>query len=189
MVTSNLLSTRIGILLLGIHLAGAARKWDYEPISLTATSSDESKAKVDLKIDRLGRAEWGMSGTIEWKYDMNVESMVEASAYRSNSGDESDYKLLPWAIPKQKFYDYVDTYYKDVIIKNLGHCSNLPQFKGKFQPPWPQNTYKFDKCKIDGDGLPDVAPPGFYKILFTQFGSGQPTWGFTAIFKLTAKVF
>jgi len=114
---------------------------------------------------------------------------VEAVVYRSSSGDENDYKMLPFSLPKQTFYDYLNTYYKDVIIKNLGHCSNLPQFKGKFQPPWPQNTYKFDKCKIDGDGLPDVAPPGFYKILFTQFGSGQPTWGFTAIFKLTAKVF
>ncbi|XP_017014795.1 uncharacterized protein [Drosophila takahashii] len=189
MITSNLLSSRIGILLLCLQLARAARKWDYEPISMSTTSSDESKLKFDMKIDRLGRADWGMSATLEWKYETNEETMVEASAYRSSSGDESDYKLLPWAIPKQKFYDYIDTYYKDVIIKNLGHCSNLPKYEGKFQPPWPQNTYKLDKCKIDGDGLPDIAPPGFYKIIFTKSGPGQPTWGFTAVFKLTNKLF
>ncbi|XP_026835970.1 uncharacterized protein LOC6547081 [Drosophila erecta] len=115
--------------------------------------------------------------------------MVEGQAYRSNTGDESDYKLLPWAIPKQTFSDYINTYYKDVVIKNLGHCSNLPRFEGKFQSPWPRKTYKVDKCKINGDGLPEIAPPGFYKIVLTKFGPGQPTWGFTAVMKVTNKMF
>ncbi|XP_039483037.1 uncharacterized protein LOC120446233 [Drosophila santomea] len=183
------ISTRIGILCIFFHLAGAARNWDYEPISFTATSSDESKLKFEAKLERLGRSDYGISGIIEWKYDTNEETMVEVQAYRSNSGDESDYKLLPWAIPKQPFYDYLNTYYKDVIIKNLGYCSNFPQYEGKFQPPWPKKTYKIDKCKIVGDGLPEIAPPGFYKIVFTKFGPGQPTWGFTLVAKLTNKMF
>ncbi|XP_017044432.1 uncharacterized protein LOC108090329 [Drosophila ficusphila] len=190
MVAAQLLTLTItAALLLGFHLARAERKWDYEPISLTTTSSDDSKLKIDAKIVRIGRGDFGLSVTIEWKYDANEETMVEAYAYRSNSGDESDYKLLPWSIPKQKFYEYIDTYYKDMIIKNMGYCSNLPKFEGKFQPPWPRDTYKLDKCKIDGEGLPDVAPPGYYKIIFTKFGPGQPTWGFTAVFKLTTKMF
>ncbi|XP_017117331.1 uncharacterized protein LOC108139199 [Drosophila elegans] len=181
--------TRIGILVLSIHLAEAARKWDYEPLSFITTSSDDSKLKFDAKIDRLGRGEYGLTAVIEWKYETNEKTMVEAFAYRSNSGDESDYKLLPWSIPKQTFYEYLNTYYKDMIIKNIGHCSNLPQFEGKFQPPWPQNTYKMEKCKFDGDGLPEIAPPGYYKIVFSKFGPDQPTWGFTAVFKLTNKLF
>ncbi|XP_016988925.1 uncharacterized protein LOC108051350 [Drosophila rhopaloa] len=191
MVPTKLLltPTRTGILILFLHLAKAARKWDYEPISMSTTSSDDSKLKFDGKIDRLGRGEYGLTATIEWKYDTNEKTMVEATAYRSSSGDEKDYKLLPWSIPKQTFYEYIDTYYKDVIIKNVGHCSNLPNFKGKFQPPWPKNTYKLDKCKFDGDGLPEIAPPGYYKIIFNKFGPGQPTWGFTAVFKLTNKLF
>ncbi|KAH8348349.1 hypothetical protein KR084_006649, partial [Drosophila pseudotakahashii] len=165
------------------------RKWDCEPVSMSTTSSDESKLKFDMKVDRLGRAEWGISATLEWKYDSNEETWVEASAYHSSSGAESEYKLLPWAIPKQSFYDYLNTNYKDVLMKNVGHCSNFPQFEGTFQPPWPQSTYKLDKCKITGDGLPDIAPPGFYKIIFSTYGNGQPTWGFTGVFKLTNKLF
>lgn len=115
---------------------------------------------------------------------------MEASAYRSSSGDESDYKLLPWAIPKQPFYEYLNTYYKDVIVKNLGHCSNLPQFEGKFQPPWPKNTYNINKCQVDGEGLPEIAPPGYYKIIFLTYGPDpQPKWGCTAVFKVTNKMF
>lgn len=115
---------------------------------------------------------------------------VEASAYRSSSGDESDYKLLPWTIPKQPFFEYLNTYYKDVLVKNLGHCSNLPQFEGKFQPPWPKDKYIINKCQVDGDGLPEIAPPGFYKVIFLTYGPDpQPKWSFTGIFKLTNKMF
>ncbi|XP_017025083.3 uncharacterized protein [Drosophila kikkawai] len=177
------------ILIFAIPFIEAARKWDYEPISFITTTSDPSRLSFEVKIDRLGRGDFALSGTIDWKYDATENTMVEASAYRSSSGDESDYKLLPWSIPKQPFYEYLNTYYKDVIIKNLGHCTNLPQFQGKFQPPFPQGTYKLIKCKSDGDGLPEIAPPGFYKIIFTKSGPDQPTWGFTAIFKLTNKLF
>ncbi|KAH8308998.1 hypothetical protein KR059_004928, partial [Drosophila kikkawai] len=169
------------------------RKWDYEPLSIDTYSSDESKLKFVAKVERVARGEFAIGGTIDFKYTPDSNTMVsycvEASAYRSSSGDESDYKLLPWSIPKQPFYEYLNTYYKDVIIKNLGHCTNLPQFQGKFQPPFPQGTYKLIKCKSDGDGLPEIAPPGFYKIIFTKSGPDQPTWGFTAIFKLTNKLF
>ncbi|EDW48433.1 GM21861 [Drosophila sechellia] len=254
-------TTRIGILCIFFHLTGAARKWDYEPLLLPTTSSDESKLKFEAKIERLGRSDYGLSGIIEWKYDTNEETMVEAQAYRSNSGDESDYKLLPWAIPKQpfydylntyykdrkwdyepvsiiasssddslikiepsivrlgrgkfgvsvlvewnydttdetmvgkciegsgdesdykllpwaipmqSFYDYLNTYYKDVIMKNFAPCCNVPQFEDKFQPPWPKQTYIGDKCVIEGEGLPDIVPPGFYKIIFNCTGPDQP---------------
>lgn len=115
---------------------------------------------------------------------------MEAVVYRSSSGAEADYKLLPWSIPKQSFYEYLNTYYKDVIMKAFGHCSNIPQFEDKFQPPWPVQTYVADKCVLGEDnGLPEIAPPGFYKIIFSLSGTDQPTWGFTAIFKLTTKMF
>ncbi|KAH8400798.1 hypothetical protein KR009_000970, partial [Drosophila setifemur] len=166
------------------------RQWDYEPISIETTSSDESKLKFDAKIERLGRGEFGLSGTIEWKYDADENTMVEATVFRSTSGDEADYKQLPWTIPKQTFYDYLSTHYKDLIMNNFHHCSNLPHFEGNFQPPWEKKTYIASKCKIgDAEGLPEIAPPGFYKIVFSTFGPDQPTWGFTAIFKLTAKMF
>ncbi|XP_017117261.1 uncharacterized protein LOC108139151 [Drosophila elegans] len=177
----------LGVLL--IHDCGAARKWDYEPISVTALSSDESLVKFEPKIIRMGRGELGISADVLWNYDTSEETMVSADVYRSTSGDERDYKLLPWKIPNQPLYEYLDNYYKDVIVKNFAPCSNLPQFEGKFEPPIPKQTYTADKCVFEGDGLPEIAPPGFYKIIFNCTGPDQPTWSLEAIIKLTNKMF
>ncbi|XP_017014790.2 uncharacterized protein [Drosophila takahashii] len=168
---------------------GAARKWDYEPISIATYSSDDSLIKLDVKIERVARGVYGVTGRINWNYDTSDKTMVEATVSRSDSGDESDYKLLPWAIPPQSLYDHMNTYYKDVSMKNFKHCSNVPQFVGKFQPPLPKMIYSGDKCVIDGDGLPDIMPPGFYKVILKCSGPGQPTWNSTSIFKITTKMF
>ncbi|XP_016940321.4 uncharacterized protein [Drosophila suzukii] len=183
----SLVSIFLGVLLInGIR---AARKWDYEPISIDTTSSDDSLINFDIKIVRISRGEFGVTAKVEWNYDTTEETMVEAVVYRSSSGDENDYKMLPFSLPKQTFYDYLNTYYKDVIIKNFGPCSNIPQFEDKFQPPWPKQTFIADKCLIDGEGFPDILPAGFYKIIFNCTGADQPSWSFTAIFKLTNKMF
>ncbi|XP_017014796.3 uncharacterized protein [Drosophila takahashii] len=177
----------LGVLLIsGIR---AARKWDYEPISITAITSDESLINFDINIVRISRGESGISAKVEWNYDTTDETMVEAVVYRSTSGDENDYKVLPYSIPKQSFYEYLNTYYKDVIMKNFAPCSNIPIFEDKFEPPWPKKTYNAEKCVIDGDGLPEIVPPGFYKIIFSASGPEQPSWSFTAIIKLTNKMF
>ncbi|KAH8357755.1 hypothetical protein KR200_009573, partial [Drosophila serrata] len=166
------------------------RKWDYEPISVTGTTSDPNLMKIVTKIDRIGRGDFAVSGTIEWNYATDESTTIEAIAYRSSSGAEADYKLLPWSIPKQPFYEYLDNYYKDVIMKMFSHCTNLPQFEGKFQPPWPSKTYVIDKCVLgDGDGLPEVVPPGFYKIVLSFSGTDQPSWGAVAILKITPKIY
>ncbi|XP_026840750.1 uncharacterized protein LOC113565032 [Drosophila persimilis] len=164
-------------------------KWEYEPVSIETYSSDESQLKIESKVDRLKRGEFGVSCTVEWKYDVDETTMVEGTAYRSSSGAENDYKILPWSVPKLPLYEYLDTYYKDLLIPNLGHCSNLPQVEGKFQPPWPKQIYHLDKCVFDGEGLPEVVPTGFYKIIFTVTGPNQPEWGLHLILKVTAKLF
>jgi len=97
--------------------------------------------------------------------------------------------LLPFSIPKQSFYDYLNTYYKNVIMKNFGPCSNVPQFKDKFQPPWPKRTYIAEKCVFSGDGLPEIILPGFYKIIFNCSGPNQPSWAFVAVLKMRNKIF
>jgi len=113
---------------------------------------------------------------------------VEANVLRSSTGDVSDYKLLPWAIPKQSLYEHLNTYYKDVSMKNFKHCSNIPQFEGKFQPPLPKQTYFGNKCVIDGNGLPEIVPAGFYLIVIKCYGPGQPTWNTTSVFKITPRL-
>ncbi|XP_016957977.1 uncharacterized protein LOC108029980 [Drosophila biarmipes] len=183
----SFVSILLGVLLIAENRA--ARKWDYEPISIDCNTSDDSLININTKIVRINRGEFGISAKVEWNYDTTDETMVEAVVYRSTSGDESDYKVLPFSLPKQTFYDYLNTYYKDVIIKNFGGCSNIPQFEDKFEPPWPKKTYIADKCVIDGDGFPEILPIGFYKIVFNCTGPNQPSWSFVAIIKLTTKMF
>ncbi|XP_017077708.1 uncharacterized protein LOC108112381 [Drosophila eugracilis] len=175
---------------LGVLLSyGTARKWDYEPLSITTYSSDDELMKIDVKIERVSRGVYGVTGRIEWNYDTTDKTMVEGIVLRSSSGEESDYKLLPWAIPSQSLYDHMNTYYKEVSMKNFKHCSNVPQFEGQFQPPMPKMTYIGNKCVIDGDGLPDMIPQGYYKIILKCYGPEQPTWNATVIAKVTTRMF
>ncbi|SPP75886.1 uncharacterized protein LOC117592396 [Drosophila guanche] len=176
----------VWMVILMIQSSMGERNWEYEPVSITAFSSDESLLKIGARIDRLNRGEFAFSMTIDWNYDADDNTMVEADAYRSITGDENDYKILPWSIPRQPFYEYLNGFYKDAFIKNVGHCSNFVQFEGSYESPWPRNVYKLDKCVANGEGLPEIAPEGFYKIVYTT--SGQVEWGFTLIAKVTAKV-
>ncbi|XP_020818271.1 uncharacterized protein LOC110191696 [Drosophila serrata] len=131
-----------------------------------------------------------ISAVALFNYTTTKETMVEALVYRSTSGAEADYKLLPWAVPKQSFYDHLNTYYKDVTMRVFRTCSNFPYFEGKFHPPFPKMTYVADQCRLgDDDRLPEICPPGFYKIVFKCFGVNQPSWSFTAVFRLKPKLF
>lgn len=53
------------------------RNWEYEPLSLTSYSSDESLLKITTKIDRLGRSDYAFSMTLDWNYDVDKDTMVE----------------------------------------------------------------------------------------------------------------
>ncbi|XP_022231757.1 uncharacterized protein LOC111080440 [Drosophila obscura] len=177
------------LLLVLCHGIVAERKWDYEPKFVSTHTSDESQLKIGANIDRLNRADFAVSATFDWNYDVDETTMVEGHAFRSFNGDESAYKLIPLSIPSTPFGNFIDTYYKDVFLTNVGYCSNLPQFKDKFQLPWPRGHYHLTKCVFSGQGLPEVLPLGYYKIFFKITGDNQPTWGFTVILHIKAKMF
>ncbi|KAH8400797.1 hypothetical protein KR009_000969, partial [Drosophila setifemur] len=162
------------------------RRWDYEPISIVTYTSDESKIKANAKIDRVARGEFAVSATIDFKYITDDTSQVEGVAQRSTSGDESDYKLIPFSIPRQSYIEFLNGPYKDVVIPNVGYCSNLVQFEDKFEPPYPQGIYTVDKCVATLDGLPEVVPEGFYKINMTFYNPVD--WGFILVVKISNKL-
>ncbi|XP_017077704.1 uncharacterized protein LOC108112378 isoform X2 [Drosophila eugracilis] len=174
------------LIVLTVDQCSGKRKWEYEPLSIETYTTDESKLKIEAKIDRIGRGEYGISANIEFKYEADDNTMVEASAYRSSSGEENDYKVIPLSIPKQHYIDFMNSHYKDVVIPNLGGCSNLVTFDDKFEPPWPQKTYVLDKCVADSDGFPDIVPEGYYKVNFTMMGPVD--WGFILIVKISTKL-
>lgn len=108
---------------------------------------------------------------------------MEAWGYRSSSGSEDDYKLLPWTIQKQTFEKFANDYYEKLFFNNLHHCSNIPETKDVY--PWPRGTYTFDKCVVVGDGMPEIAPEGYYKVFFEVTGECRIL--FSAILQVTTK--
>ncbi|XP_068144291.1 uncharacterized protein [Drosophila tropicalis] len=173
------------LILAAFPFATSKRQWEYELLSIDTFTSDESKLKIDFRVVRMGRGEFGFSGEIAFNYDADETTMVEGKGYRSTTGGESDYKVLPFDVPEQPYTEFLDKHYKNLIINNLAECSNLPQYEGDFVPPWPKDTYIFDKCIPKADGYPDFALEGYYKMVFKV--TGPVNWGFTAIARIITK--
>lgn len=108
---------------------------------------------------------------------------MEASIQQSQTGRDDDYRQMPWNIDKQPFPKYLEDFYKDVLYANVGHCSNLVEPGNEI--PWPMITYKFENCIITGDGLPEIAPEGYYKVFFNV--TGEVDWGFVLGLKIVSK--
>ncbi|EDW62191.1 uncharacterized protein [Drosophila virilis] len=190
-------SSASGIIAFVLLLNGCAGKryWEYEPLSFKVQTSDPKKMNIVAITERVGPGKYALTATLDWNYDTDettisncvlnqislIFSQVEAVAYRSSSGNPDEYILLPWSIPKQMYKKYTASYYKDILFKNLGHCSNLPQPDNV--DPWPRNIYKLEKCVLTGDGLPEIAPQGYYKIIFRV--TGEVDWSLELIAKLT----
>ncbi|KAH8381882.1 hypothetical protein KR009_000761, partial [Drosophila setifemur] len=90
---------------------------------------------------------------------------IEVRIYRSHSGNEEDYKLTPYSIAPQAFDDYLKTFYRDLVIKNMGDCHDMPRYENGYDRPFPRATYNFTRCQMNGKNLPEVLVPGFYKAV------------------------
>ncbi|XP_002018541.2 uncharacterized protein LOC6592874 [Drosophila persimilis] len=145
----------------------AKKNWECEPQSVSAYSTNEGLLNIQLKTERVGRTGFFFSGTFFWNLDIDDSVLVEVELYRSTTGAESDYKLTPMSIPRQTFIEYLNTYYKDMVIKNLGDCSDLPQYEDERMTQLPKKTYTLTRCTVNGEGMPEVLVAGFYKILIT----------------------
>ncbi|XP_017836709.1 uncharacterized protein LOC108595933 [Drosophila busckii] len=155
------------VLLLPIDNAICKRMWEYTLISVNTTSADPSKFKMDAEIVRISRTEFGLSVNVVLNFV--IDETTFAVVYRSNTGNEEDYVLMPWSVAKQTYEEFTKAYYKNFVYKNLAHCSNLPTPDKAY--PLPLGTVmKFERCIIPGESLPDYVPDGYYKTVFTATG-------------------
>lgn len=111
---------------------------------------------------------------------------MEINFYRSSNG-KSDYRPLPFRIYRQHLFHILNTVYKEIAMGNIKSCSNLPQFKYKFEPPFLKNTYYMDRCQFDETGFPNHAQEGFYK--FEVIGYGRVDWSMVSVFKLESDIY
>jgi len=72
-----------------------------------------------------------------------------------------------------------------LFYSDFGSCSNLPAFEEPVVPKWNKNTYIFTQCLPSGDGYPELAPIGYYKLEFKVIG--QAELKITATMKITPK--
>lgn len=52
------------------------RMWEHELLEVHVSSADESKLKLNMYVNRVGRNLVGFSGTVDWQYDVDNETMV-----------------------------------------------------------------------------------------------------------------
>lgn len=57
------------------------RRWDYEPIFLEPYSADESKLEFTTKINRLPKGQFGFSGVLDFKYDVDDTTIVSSARH------------------------------------------------------------------------------------------------------------
>lgn len=50
-------------------------------MSIAANSTDESKGKIDLRVERISRGETVLNGTWDWQYDIDDTTMVMYMAF------------------------------------------------------------------------------------------------------------
>ncbi|KAM8710252.1 hypothetical protein ACLKA7_016965 [Drosophila subpalustris] len=133
-----------GILLLILRGCECRRTWDYELISISTSSSDDSKLAIQSKIERSKYNDLSFTIIIDWKFDMKDDDMIEMEMFRSPSGHEADFKPLPYTIPKIPFSDAKKNYYKQFLYGNIAHCSNIPTYEEIENSPWPKKNHPAD---------------------------------------------
>ncbi|XP_073820385.1 uncharacterized protein [Musca autumnalis] len=148
-----------------------------------ATSNADLLNLIDFGVNRVERGLFGMSGKIILNFDVveGDSNEVEMKVFYSANG-KGNYGMTPIHLGRQHVFNILNTIYKDGAMENLKDCSNLPQFKDKFDPPLVKDTYYMDKCQFKDDGFPNHAYEGFYKMAI--IGYGVVDWKVDLVFKL-----
>ncbi|XP_016988926.1 uncharacterized protein LOC108051351 [Drosophila rhopaloa] len=167
----------------------ARTQWEATPISIDGHTTNPSAMDSNLRLERISRGEYGFSGTFFWGIDMDDSVMVEMRILNSYTGKEADYKLTPFSIQPQKFTDYINTFYKDLLIPNLGNCTDMPKYESGYVPPWPKTTFNFNHCTVSGEGLPEVLAEGFYRAEAIITALPTVSVNVSAVLRIKTKMF
>ncbi|XP_023171048.2 uncharacterized protein LOC111599594 [Drosophila hydei] len=166
-------SFKLLLLLAFLESCMGKRHWTYEIIDASGYSDDETKLSLNWRVERVGRHITGITGFVNFNYDVDNTTMIEVTIVRSVSGSERDFKPLPFGVPQKKFAE-VKVMYDDLLYPIMQNCSNLPQIEGDLLWPWPRNIYIFDMCNFDNGNLPEILADGFYRAVFTF--TGEVNW-------------
>ncbi|XP_060658717.1 uncharacterized protein LOC132793076 [Drosophila nasuta] len=160
--------------------------WKYELISLTSYSNDESKLKIDTRVEHSKKNDISGGMDIYVMFEHKDDDVVELQIYRSAHGNADEFKPIPYSIPKTTFKEMIEKYWDDLFYSTVGHCSNLLKSSEFVDGKIPQKHYEFRNCVIDIKKMPQIMPEGVYKLVFTFTHDFE--WGVEVVAKVTSRV-
>ncbi|KPU77352.1 uncharacterized protein Dana_GF27976 [Drosophila ananassae] len=152
-----------------VNIPSAEKTWTYKFESAQMNTGNKDTAYGDIRIDRIERGEFGLSGNLVTLIDVTQDMDVEALMYRSTD-DGANYKLQPYSLPRQPIIEAMNKFYKNMIMPSAANCSNFPQFEGKLTE-LPAQKFHYEKCKVSSDGFPQHMPDGTYKMTYKTYGA------------------
>ncbi|XP_075156198.1 uncharacterized protein LOC142229524 [Haematobia irritans] len=148
------------------------QSWTYEMKSVeTKTSNPDLVDFYNVHVVRVNRGIYALAGYIFYNVDVaeGDTNQVEVKAYRSENGIK-EYKKIPFSVPRQHFYAFMNKFYKDAAMETLSKCSDLPVFEDKMTPPMEKKNFTMDNCIFSQEGLPQYLQEGFYKVDIIGYG-------------------
>nr|XP_017094802.2 uncharacterized protein LOC108123904 [Drosophila bipectinata] len=152
-----------------VNMPSTEKSWTYTLESVKMDTANKDTAYGNMRIDRIERGEFGLSGNLTLLIDVTPDMEVEVLLYRSTDSG-ANYKIQPYSLPRQGVFDAINNFYKDMIMPSAVNCSNLPQFEDKLTE-LPAQKFHFEKCQVSTDRFPQHMPEGFNKIVFQTYGA------------------
>lgn len=140
-----------------------AANWEFDLINATGISSDPSVIDLSYKVDRISRGVYGISGYFNLSVDLDDETIINATLFRSNRINGPFIKTpMAYIQPLSKAMNGI---YKNSCMESMHKCvisGNAPYFEDTFEPPLTARSIVLDKCVFSTDNLPNNLAQGYY---------------------------
>ena len=77
-----------------------------------------------------------------------------------------DMRATPISLPTMNAYEFMDNIYKQHVMEAVNSCSNLPQFKGKWNNKDMSGDYTMKGCSIKANEK--LFASGYYYLLLVE---------------------
>lgn len=159
------------IILTVTYISCEKKTWTYDIIDVKTGSSNHDLLDIDMKVERISRGSYGVTGFVDIKEDADDRVIVEGLLFRSSNGANiEEYKKMPMQIANETLTFTMNKFYKQYVMDSLSKCSpDAPVFE-EFVVPLEKRNIRINKCVISTESLPSHMSDGYYRLLFKIYG-------------------
>ncbi|XP_037942909.1 uncharacterized protein LOC119675773 [Teleopsis dalmanni] len=162
-------------------ICGGLMNSDVEFISVKGSSSNNDIFETNMKLERIKRGVYALSGLMDFKEDTTDEWMVEIVVLKSRYGN-NPYKPTAIKAPKDTLHNNINGVYKRFFMNYTRECApKAPQIVGKFVPPLTKRRILFTRCIVTTKYFPPMEP-GYFKFISKFSGRVNASWEVLAKF-------